>query len=307
MVAYTQCPDKWENRVHSAMGGLKAAHVLFGKSLPLEHALPAIFGAWLNIQRSLACIANEDSVRNSSTLDGDFLSRFCSVSSDEFLALNSLHAQFEKSEQCVVKRKLIRRHVAVLRKMTISMQYLKDARISSRAGIGKLQTHVRLIAVTILLLVGAAGGILFANAPSPNQGIHASYFKDDDFKKCYRSRIDENIDHNWKKSSPMKGIPVDHFSVIWDGWVIIKKGELKRFSADADDTMRVYIDGSPAIINDGPQRFREVTSEKIFGPGRHRIKVIFKEHRGRARARLRWNTNNGYWSPVPSSRLRPSN
>ena len=305
MVAHNKCLDEWPKNADLSLGALKAAHILLGKTLPPTYALPVIYGAWKNIQKALACLAQDDEIQNMTTLDGDFLCQYCSLLPKDFSSLNRWQVQLENGETCDVTRKGIRRHLAVLRKLTFSLLYLKAARAVSHGGFFYRPKHVRFIAATVLILIAAAGGMLWANGRSSSHGLHASYFKDDNFKKCYRSRIDPNINRNWKKSSPMKGIPNDHFSVIWDGWVIIKEGELKRFMAGADDTMRVYIDGQPAIINDGPQRFREVKSEKMYGPGRHRIKVMYREHNGSARARLRWNTSNGYISVVPAARLRP--
>lgn len=66
-------------------------------------------------------------------------------------------------------------------------------------------------------------------------------------RKVNVERIDENIDFNWVRNSPMKGIKEDNFTVEWNGFIVAPKKGKYTFEAKADDAVAVYIDNKLVI------------------------------------------------------------
>jgi len=56
-------------------------------------------------------------------------------------------------------------------------------------------------------------------------------------------RIDPTIDFAWKRNTPGKPIAEDHFTATWTGYFMPKHSEAYRFEAEADDGMRLWING----------------------------------------------------------------
>ncbi|QCX39739.1 hypothetical protein FF125_15290 [Aureibaculum algae] len=59
--------------------------------------------------------------------------------------------------------------------------------------------------------------------------------------------LDENIDFNWVRNSPMKGIKEDNFTIEWSGYIVAPKKGKYTFETKADDAVAVYIDGKLII------------------------------------------------------------
>jgi len=76
-----------------------------------------------------------------------------------------------------------------------------------------------------------------------NQGLVGKYYPGPSFQEpCHLIRVDALIDFNWAIASPAEGMPVDRFSVRWQGRLIPEiscRGHLGLVSQDA---MRVWID-----------------------------------------------------------------
>lgn len=95
------------------------------------------------------------------------------------------------------------------------------------------------------------------------------------------------ISHDWGNGGPGNGIGNDDFSTRWTGTASFAAGRY-RFIAEADDGVRVWLDGTQ-IINEwrdqGTTTFRH---ERDVSAGNHQIRVEYYEHGGGAVARFRW-------------------
>jgi hypothetical protein len=94
------------------------------------------------------------------------------------------------------------------------------------------------------------------------------------------------ISHDWGAGSPGAGMPVDQFSVRWQGDFDFAPGTYK-FSMTSDDGMRILIDGAPLIDSFVPQA--ATTFDKVWWiGGRHRVTVEYFESYGNAVAKAGW-------------------
>jgi single-stranded DNA-binding protein len=101
------------------------------------------------------------------------------------------------------------------------------------------------------------------------------------------TRNDANIDFNWKKGSPAgELLPVDNFSARWGRQVELQAG-IHRFYAQADDGVRVYVDGRLVIDqwhdNSGSQIYHQ---DVTLAAGRYQIVVEFYERSSSAFVRF---------------------
>jgi hypothetical protein len=102
------------------------------------------------------------------------------------------------------------------------------------------------------------------------------------------SRNDKSIDFRWREKAPVLGMPKDKFSVRWTRTVNFQDA-LYRFSAKADDGIRVYIDGK-RLLNE----WHAATGNTIYTfdkqlKGNHTIVVEYYEGSGNAVVKFWWD------------------
>ena len=100
-------------------------------------------------------------------------------------------------------------------------------------------------------------------------------------------RNDKSIEFKWENVSPAVGIPADDFSVRWTRKLSFQPG-LYRFSARADDGLRVYLDNQ-LIINE----WHDSSGSTLYQAeqnlsGERTLKVEYYEHAGKADVTLTW-------------------
>ena len=101
-------------------------------------------------------------------------------------------------------------------------------------------------------------------------------------------REDASVDFAWKNTSPIPDIvPVDKFSVRWQGNFNFVADKY-RFIAQADDGMRLWVDGNLVINQWQTNANSEYTYDLPMTAGKHLIKVEYHEESGDATARLSW-------------------
>jgi hypothetical protein len=101
------------------------------------------------------------------------------------------------------------------------------------------------------------------------------------------SRNDKAIDFRWWEKAPVLGMPKDKFSVRWTRTVNFQNA-LYRFSAKADDGIRVYIDGK-RLLNE----WHTAAGNTIYTfdkqlKGNHTIVVEYYEGSGNAVVKFWW-------------------
>ncbi|MBN1221468.1 MAG: SH3 domain-containing protein [Anaerolineae bacterium] len=100
-------------------------------------------------------------------------------------------------------------------------------------------------------------------------------------------REDPELDFNWILDSPAPGIPADNFSVRWTKVIDFFEGGDYRFFAEADDGLRLYLDGW--LVIDAWHTFLGVPYVGDFsdvGPGLHTVVVEYFESGGHAKIKV---------------------
>ena len=148
----------------------------------------------------------------------------------------------------------------------------------------------------------------------PSRPFTAKYYGNTTFSGTpVLTRQDANVNFVWGDGSPDPALPTDGFSVRWTKTQHFGAGRYK-FTAVADDGVRLYIDGK-RVINQwqGPAN-SEFTHTVEFGEGNHTIKMDYVEYGGGALASLSWDSapdqptdtyRAQYWNMAPGVNAIP--
>jgi hypothetical protein len=148
------------------------------------------------------------------------------------------------------------------------------------------------ILASILLLALFLSSVAVAQDPVPQHSDpnwQASYWNNMTLSgTAVLQRSEANLDYDWGAGSPAPGIVNnDQFSARWTRYVDFTAGTY-RFTATADDGIRVWLDNE-LIINDWSDHpARTVTADRTVTAGHHLITVEYYENGGLAVAKLNW-------------------
>ena len=149
----------------------------------------------------------------------------------------------------------------------------------------------------------------------PSQPFIGKYYDNTSFSGApVLTREDANINFAWGEGSPDPALPVNGFSVRWTKTQQFGAGRY-RFTAVADDGVRLYIDGRRVIGQwNGPAN-TEFSHVAELGEGLHTIKMEFAEYGGDATASLHWDSVSDqpsdsfraqYWNAPPGVNAIPA-
>lgn len=100
------------------------------------------------------------------------------------------------------------------------------------------------------------------------------------------TRNDTSVDFNWGTNSPANGIPANYFSVRWTRTINFEAGTY-RFRAQANDGIRVYVDGNRIIdewhLSSGATVYE---AQITLTGGSHTIVVEYYEQENNALAKM---------------------
>jgi len=149
----------------------------------------------------------------------------------------------------------------------------------------------RLSILTLFLLTLLLANTALAQGPAPQHSDpnwQASYWNNMTLSGTpVLQRSEASLDHNWGAGSPGAGVNADQFSARWTRYIETTAGNY-RFTATADDGIRVWINGD-LIINDWSDHpARTTTADRYLSAGHHLITVEYYENGGLATAAVNW-------------------
>jgi hypothetical protein len=118
-------------------------------------------------------------------------------------------------------------------------------------------------------------------------------------------RNDRNIDFRWGTGPPAAGLPADNFSARWSRQVTFKPG-VYRFSSQADDGIRFYLDGNLVL-----DEWHDSSGEKTYRvekplSGSHRLMVDYYESGGQALVKFEWKRVSDLPTATPTPTSTPT-
>jgi hypothetical protein len=142
------------------------------------------------------------------------------------------------------------------------------------------------------------------DACTPDNGLAAVYFDNQDFSGATVTRIDPVVDFSWGRGSPDPSIGVDSFSVRWQGFVQAGRSESYTFYTLSDDGIRLKVDGQIVIENWTRHGPTENSGTVVLEAGRRvPIELEFLEAGGGATAKLSWSSPSVSRQIIPESAL----
>ncbi|MBN1401991.1 MAG: hypothetical protein JXA74_14210 [Anaerolineae bacterium] len=100
---------------------------------------------------------------------------------------------------------------------------------------------------------------------------------------------DEKIDFNWAEGSRGYGLPNDNYSVRWTRRLELAAGTY-LFWAEADDGVRIYVDGQRVIDEWHDSSAQHYEGETTLTAGMHEIRVDYYERGDKAVIRVGWGS-----------------
>ena len=130
------------------------------------------------------------------------------------------------------------------------------------------------------LITTPADDTTYTATYQPSQPFTAQYYDNTTFSGTpVLTRQDPNINFVWGDGSPDPALPTNGFSVRWTKTQHFGAGRY-RFTAVADDGVRLYIDGRRVINQWAGPGERRVRLRLELGEGKHTIKMEYVEHGG---------------------------
>jgi len=136
------------------------------------------------------------------------------------------------------------------------------------------------------------------------EAIYASkpFGKFEEVKPASIQRIDDNIDFDWVRNSPAKGIKEDHFTAEWTGFLVADRTDIYTLEVKADDGVQVWIDNELIInqnytaTNNNSEVMGAKTGESTQGKIKlkvgkaYPIKIAYREQKQNAHIHLSWSS-----------------
>jgi hypothetical protein len=121
------------------------------------------------------------------------------------------------------------------------------------------------------------------------------------------TRIDPQVNFSWGNGSPSSAITTDSFAVRWTGQVETRFDDTYTFSMEADDGVRLWIDGA-LVLDSWKTQWVQIDAAPItLAAGKHNIQLDYYEGAQGAVAKLYWrSTKSPTRELIPQSQLYSS-
>ncbi len=139
------------------------------------------------------------------------------------------------------------------------------------------------------------------------------YLIHEEEKDIFIERTDDNIDFNWVRNSPMKGIKEDNFSIAWQGYIVAPITAKYIFETVTDDEAAVFIDdklivnqnysakGTDSEVMDAKTSVATNGTMQLKEGKAYEIRIKYKEIKQNAEMSLYWSSKKMTKQIVPAS------
>jgi hypothetical protein len=137
------------------------------------------------------------------------------------------------------------------------------------------------------------------------RGLHAELFAGEHFEQRVIVRIDPTIDFDWGLDAAGPGVPKEHFSARWNGWIRVPRAGQYTFVVIANSRAALRVDEE--VVLDEPDLTRRRNGARAgveLSEGFIPIGVEFADGTGTAKMRLLWILpSSTVEEPVPEDAL----
>ncbi|GAA3920401.1 RICIN domain-containing protein [Hymenobacter algoricola] len=153
-----------------------------------------------------------------------------------------------------------------------------------------------------------SAAVAAAPVASAGTGLTAIYFANGSLAGApVLKRLDSTVDFQWGLGSPAPGLPVDNFSVRWEGLISAPATGRYSFSILSNDGLRLWVNGKKVIDTwDGNGGGNNVGGSVSMAAGeKTTIKLEYYDEDGDARVELQWIPPGQAPQIIPSEHLYP--
>jgi len=144
------------------------------------------------------------------------------------------------------------------------------------------------------------------SGPTLGTGLTGQYFDTEKFTQWKLTRLDPQINFDWRRGSPSPLIAPYTFSIRWTGQIVAPTTDTYTFYPWMDDGARLWINGQ--LIYD---QWSYISNEGVSKPitlvagQKYSFKMDYNQGYGDSRARLRWGSPSTPKALVPTVALFP--
>jgi alpha-L-fucosidase len=132
-----------------------------------------------------------------------------------------------------------------------------------------------------------------------------SWIRSGETEEVVLRRVDSVLDFNWVRNGPGRPIREDDFTANWTGYLLPPISEEYTFEADADDFMRVWVDGTLVVDQWGQEGGAGHSATVPLEAGTaYPLRVEYQERDVNAWARLLWSSPGRTREVIPAENLR---
>lgn len=107
----------------------------------------------------------------------------------------------------------------------------------------------------------------------------ARWYPEPGFAGSVRVEQAREVDFDWGKGSPVRGLPRDDWSARFDTCLLLDEETKVRFKLTSDDGSRLYVGEDEVIDNWGDHAPRSRTGVRTLGAGTHLLRIDYYEAR----------------------------
>lgn len=122
-------------------------------------------------------------------------------------------------------------------------------------------------------------------------GLRGEYFEGPDLLGSPATvRTDGQVEFQWTFNRPARGLGADWYSVRWTGFVDVPAAGA-RLAVEGDDGYRLFIDDALGIDGWRKVSFGQRAAPSVLSPGRHAVRLEYRQTTGSGRVRLLWTAD----------------
>jgi hypothetical protein len=262
-----------------------------------EEALPSVLSSLGGLKQILVDAPDIITAKSSEMLDA------------ELVRITDLHEKYVRGISSGFAKKDLSKTIRMIHLLIVEMEKNRLRLFASRRERILHKTLQGLIASGFVMLFGlvAVGLAMGLAYPGYNQGLTGNYFSKPQFNGARFQNVDHRIDFYWHDEAPMKAMPINNFSIRWEGCVNVDDKNGKYIAASADDDVVVIVDGQTIIDTRDSKNYATVFSKNKIPSGVHPIEVQYREKGGSAHISLGWASDKVRQTVIPANRLIPRN
>ena len=122
------------------------------------------------------------------------------------------------------------------------------------------------------------------------KGLIGEYYSGTNFRKLVKKRRDLTIDFSLRNEGPVRGLPVDNYSVRWTGFLRVPEDGTYEFTVRSDDGVRLWLNEESLVDNWTIHRQATDKATRELQAGTYPIKLEWFQRRGPATMQLYWRS-----------------